>query len=122
MKVGIYIQPTGTALGGVDCLAAVLAYGLAQAGHEPEIVHHKPAIDIKQFEATYGLDLRGVGTRYIPRQPNPFGASSNPVRRYRQATQWHADVSTPYECTIAMVTEYPPFCQSPSGILYVVFP
>lgn len=122
MRVGIYVQPTGTALGGVDCLAAVLAHGLAAAGHTPEIVHHKRTLDAISLQKTYGLDMAGVATRLIPRQPDPFGTATNPLQRYRQARRWHEDVSAPYDCSIAMVTEYPPYCHNPNGILYVVFP
>jgi glycosyltransferase involved in cell wall biosynthesis len=122
VRIGIYVQSIGNTLGGVDCLAAVLADGLARTGYATEIVHHKAALNAGLLQSVYGVELGGVTTRYIPRQPNPFGTSSNPIRRFGEAKNWHADISGPYDCTISMVTEYPSYCHSPNGILYVVFP
>lgn len=121
MKIGIYSQPVGSCLGGVDAEASALAEGLACV-HDVEVVHHKPWLTKEALVKTFDVDLRGVRLRHVECQPDPFGRSQAPWARYREARRWHAEVSAPYDLTIVLATEIPPFCHSPRGILRVIFP
>src|SRR5437764_10972417 len=99
MRVGIYNEPSGTALGGAEQSVAVLAQALA-GRHTVDIVHHHGWLTSDAFERFSGTDLRNVRLRLVPVDSHRFGDSWIPWRRYHEARTWHADLSTQYDLFI----------------------
>ena len=88
MKVGIYLDPGGNALGGSEYCAAVLAEAFARE-HRVEIVHHKPLLRIESLTETFGTDLRGTTLRYEEPStvPQSWGVH-NPWQRLERAKRF----------------------------------
>jgi glycosyltransferase involved in cell wall biosynthesis len=122
VKVGLYVEPArGGITGGAECCAAVLAEALRDR-HHVEILHHAPALTAEELVELFGVDLRGVTVRYVPREPAPAGESRNPWRRYREASAWHADLSASHDLFVNFTHGMPPFCHARTGVLVVLFP
>lgn len=121
MKIGIYAQPSASALGGTDVVVAVLAESLAMSD-AVEILHHGRETRIESLAAFSGTDLRGVQLRIVPLLSRRTGDSHNPFRRFREARNAGRELSAPYDLFITFTHEPPPFCHARRGILAVLFP
>jgi len=121
VKIGIYNEASGGKLGGSDALVAVLAEGVGRF-HEVDLVHHLSSLSTQQLAQFASVDLSRVQLRYVDRQRDPFGHSTFPWRRYRDARQWHAALSQPYDLFVNVTHGIPPFCHAPHGVLLVLFP
>lgn len=125
MKIGIYndASRSGNTFDGSVRVAIVLADLLSRshgATHEVELVHHDPNLTRERLAAFSGMALNGIRLRHVPDEES--GSSRNPLRRYGQARDWHAGLSTPYDLFINIVHTMPPFCHARRGILIVLFP
>jgi glycosyltransferase involved in cell wall biosynthesis len=120
MRIGIYNEPSGGAIGGSESAVAVFAHALRD--HDVEIVHHRPNLQARDLEALSGLSLDGVGLRLAAREREPFGATTVPWQRYRAAHAWQAALSRPYDLFINSTHGLPPFCHARRGVLLVLFP
>lgn len=121
MKVGIYNEPAEGGIGGSEISVAVLAEAMA-AGHHVEIVHHKKSMDSARLAAISGTNLRAVRMREAAVAPYSFGNAHDPRRRYKEARDWQAALSEPYDLFINFTHGFPPFCHSTAGALVVLFP
>ena len=121
MRVGIYNEPPGGGIGGSEVSVAVLAEALANR-HEVEIIHHKPYMNSLRLAEMSETDLGVVWLRYVAAEPYPFGSARAPWRRYREARDWQAALSEPYDLFINFTHGFPPFCHAPRGTLAVLFP
>src|SRR5262249_16695458 len=120
--IGIYHElTTGHALGGTECVVAMLGEAL-QPFHQVEIVNHSSSLTKEQLAEFSGTSLPGVRLRYVPLADYPCSSSLSPWRRYRAARAWHAALSAPYELFINFIHGRPPFCHAPKGVLVVLFP
>ena len=121
MKVGIYIGSSGSAVGGADLYAAVLAEAMAPL-HRVEIIQHNTSLTRQELGGFAGVDLNQVRLLCVERKKNPFGHSIAPWSRYRDARAWSSDLSAPYDLFINFTHLMPAFCHAPRGILVVLFP
>jgi glycosyltransferase involved in cell wall biosynthesis len=121
MKVGIYSDFSGGALGGGDSCLAVLAADL-QREHEVTIIHHAPTLTREKLEEYFRLDLSQVEVRYVEPDYNLYKSRYNLLKRRRQVRSWRAEVSAPYDLFVATIHYTPPFCHARYGVLYVLFP
>ncbi len=121
MKIGIYNEPPGGGIGGSEVSVAVLAEALA-GRHQVDIVHHKPYMNSERLAEISETDLRAVRMRYVEAEPYSFGSAHAPWRRYREARDWRAALSEPYDLFINFTHSYPPFCHARTGALVVLFP
>ncbi|HEX7316869.1 MAG TPA: glycosyltransferase [Pyrinomonadaceae bacterium] len=121
MKIGIYNEPSGTGIGGSESVAALLAEALA-VGHDVELVHHIEGLVPRVLADAFGANLDGVRLRYVKPDYDPTPYFRNPLRRYKVARGWFAELSEPYDLFIAIVHATPPFCHAGRGALYVLFP
>ena len=120
MRIRIYIEPSGAAVGGLEATAAVLAEWL-QRSHTVEILHRKPSLSIERLQETFDCDLSRVTIRHLAVQPfEPYGL--NPIARLARARTWDREVSEGCDVLISLIHGLPPFCHAPIGILYVPFP
>jgi glycosyltransferase involved in cell wall biosynthesis len=122
MRMGIYNEASGGALGGCEWTIAYLADAARSAGYSVEVVHHQPWLQPQDLEAFAGISLDGVSFRYVATRPERWGASWLPWRRLDEARQGGQEVSTGYDVFVALVHGVPPFNHSPRGILHVLFP
>lgn len=122
MKIGIYNEPGGGALGGSEVSVAVLAEALA-GDHEIEILHSYPTLTAEKLGKYAGVDLSRVQLRCVPRQ-RQGGAerTGNIWSRFRTEMRRDADLSNSYDLFISFAHRLPPFCASPKGVLMVLFP
>jgi glycosyltransferase involved in cell wall biosynthesis len=121
MKVGIYIGSSGSAVGGADLSAAVLAGAMAPL-HQVSIMHHNHAITKQQLSEFAGVDLVEAHLQFVERKREPFGHSKSPWGRYREARDWSSELSAPYDLFINFTHLMPAFCHAPKGVLVVLFP
>jgi len=121
LKVGIYNEPSEGGIGGAETSVAVLAEALA-ARHQVEIVHHKSEMGRERLAQLSATDLSAVRMRCVAAAPYPFGDALSPLRRYREAREWQAELSAPYDLFVAFTHGFPPFCHAPKGVLAVLFP
>ncbi|MDB5311373.1 MAG: glycosyltransferase family 1 protein [Gemmataceae bacterium] len=122
MKVGIYQEPRGPAIGGGEYVLAVLAQAVRAAGHEVDVVHHCPDLTVGRVADFFRMDLTGVGERRLS-PPGPWAAPAAPAWRLRAAMRgWAKDASEPYDLFVCVTHKPPPFCHARAGLLYVLFP
>ncbi len=121
MKVGIYNEPQGGGIGGSEITVAVLAEALA-GEREVDIIHHKTEMTRERLADISDTDLSAARMRYVEAEPYSFGASHAPWRRYKEARDWQARLSEPYDLFINFTHGFPPFCHARAGVLVVMFP
>ena len=121
VRIGVYNEPFGAAVGGSEYLVAVLSEALAKF-YEVELVHHRPELTVEELEAFSGRDLTSVQLRYVAHQEHLFGNSHNPWSRYQEAREWQSTLSAPYDLFIACLHNIPPFCHARRGVMILLFP
>jgi glycosyltransferase involved in cell wall biosynthesis len=123
MKVGVYMDTGayGGSLGGTEYCAAVIAEELSKK-HQVDLMHPRTWFDKDEVYKIFGTNLNNVTCKYIQPQPDPFGTSSNPWRRRKEAEAWHAEVSQGYDFFLAYIHLIPPFCHAPDGMFTILFP
>jgi glycosyltransferase involved in cell wall biosynthesis len=121
MKIGLYTQPHGLAMGGADVCVAVLADALG-GSHDVEILHHGRDVTIDRIAEFTGTNLSRIGLRRIAPLTAEASDSLNPFRRYRRAREAGRHLSAGYDLFVAFVHDPPPFCHARRGVLRVLFP
>lgn len=121
MKIGIYNEPAGAAIGGTEYTAAVLAEALGKQ-NQVEIVHHRPSLTSSLLAETFALNLNGVRMRHVPYEDPHNLNGHGRWSRYQQLKTWHANLSEPYDLFINFTHRMPPFCHARFGALVVLFP
>jgi glycosyltransferase involved in cell wall biosynthesis len=121
VKIGIYNEPSGGGIGGSEVTVAVLGEALASR-HQVDIIHHRPDMDSARLAEISGTCLSAVRMRYVAPEPYSFGSARAPWRRYREARNWQAALSEPYDLFINFTHGFPPFCHARKGALVVLFP
>src|ERR1044071_2832006 len=121
MKIGIYNEPARGGMGGSEVSVAGVAEALA-ARNDVEIVHHKPYMTRRALAEVSCTDLEAVRVRLVPEKPFDFGSRHSPTARFKQARDWRAALSEPYELFINFTHGVPPFCHAARGLLMVLFP
>jgi len=122
MKVSIYIEAAGSAIGGLPVVAALLAEALAK-DHHVDLFHGVPSLTAQQLAAATGTDLNGVQLCYVDVSGNGQQLSRrNPLSHYRSSQQMFAELSEGYDLFVAIVHAVPPFSHAKKGALMVLFP
>jgi len=121
MKVGIRNEPYGSGLGGSECLVAMMAEMLSTS-HDVEIVVHHPNLEVSSLAAFCGTTLHDVRLRYVEPQQPVSPSTRNVWRLFKEARDWHAELSRPYDFFINVTHGIPPFCHADIGMLIVLFP
>lgn len=121
MKIGIHSEPNSSEIGGAQCFAAILAETLGGL-HQVDFVHHYPLLTTEQLSEFSGTNLSAIRLRSVAAEPNSFGSSHNPWRRYREERAWYTSLSEPYDLFINITHSMPPFCHAPRGVLVILFP
>lgn len=121
MKIGIYNEPSGGAIGGCEASVAILAEALSEK-HAVNIIHHRESLTAGRLAEFSRTDLTNARLQYVPITPYSFGSSHNIASRYREARQWHAELSEPHDLFINFTHHVPPFCHAHKGVLVVLFP
>ena len=96
MKIGIYNEPWGGAIGGCEVSVAILAEALSE-NHAVNIVHHRQSLTAPTLAEFSRTDLTNVQLTYLVPAPYSFGSSHNIARRYSEARRWRAELSEPYD-------------------------
>src|SRR5262245_55037739 len=121
MNVGIYSEPHGASLGGAEFSVAALAESLRRS-HKVEIVQHRPDLTSGDLSRMFGVELDGCTLRYVPFEWPTYYGPSRPWQHVREAREWQADLSEPYDLFVNFTHSLPPFCHAPNGVLVVLFP
>jgi glycosyltransferase involved in cell wall biosynthesis len=121
VKVGIYNEPSGGGIGGSEITVAVLAEALSRQ-HQVSIVHHKASMTLERLAEISDTDLSAVRMRHVEAEPYSFGSARAAWRRYKEARNWRAGLSEPYDLFINFTHGFPPFCHARTGALVVLFP
>jgi glycosyltransferase involved in cell wall biosynthesis len=114
MKIGIYNQPCGSAIGGGEVSVAVLAEALAK-NHEVEILHHHSGMTLERWSQFAGVDLHNVKLR-VSAPP------ASKLRGYLTERRAEAELSKAYDLFIAFTHFVPPYCAAPHSAHMVLFP
>ncbi len=121
MKIGLYIEHgVGNGVGGAELMMAHLASEWSR-GHDVHLIHHRPPLTRERIEMFSADDFDRVTFRYVPREQE-VESSGNPLRRYRQARNWHRSVSEGYDLFVNCTHWLPCFCHAKKGVLLVLFP
>jgi len=121
MRVSIYNEPLGSGIGGSELVAAQLAELLA-SGHQVDLFHRIPSLNLEEFAQTSGTNLSGVRLRFVESNGIPPQVSRNPRQHYQHSREWLAELSDSYDLFVAIVHGVPPFCHAKKGALIVLFP
>ena len=121
MKIGIYNEPCGGAIGGSEVSVAVLAEALADE-HEVEILHRYPDLTHDVLADYAGVNLSRVQLRRLPRVAAASARSGNLWSRHRADIAEGARLTAGYDVFIAFAHRLPPFCAARAGVLMVLFP
>lgn len=121
LRVGIRNEPAGATLGGSDYLIGCLA-AMLSCEHDVEIVTHTPVLTAKSLSELCEADLSRVGIRYVEPRESPFFPFHASWPQFREARDWYADLSAPYDLFVNSTHGVPPFCRSRYGILLLLFP
>jgi glycosyltransferase involved in cell wall biosynthesis len=115
VKIGIYLQSDGDALGGSEYWLSCLAQEFS-ARHDVTVVHHKAAMTVAKLAAFSGHDLsRVVAERILPGEP--VGWPTIAPGCVQAAT-----LSGEFDLFIAITHRIPPPCRARLGVLIVLFP
>jgi len=121
MKIGLYIEHgVGNGVGGAELMMAHLASAWSRE-HDVDLVNHRPPLTRERLASFTDDPLDRVNVRSVPREPDP-PASGNPFRRYRDAREWHASVSAPYDLFVNCTHWLPCFNHARRGAMLVLFP
>lgn len=121
-KIGIYVEPVGTGIGGSETVAAVLAEALAK-NHQVDLLHHISSLSSAKLGESSGTNLKNVTLRYLERNRQPAQVSHrNPWRHYQASRGSQSVLSDGYDIFVAIVHDIPPFCHAAKGALIVLFP
>jgi len=122
MKVSIYIEAAGSAIGGLQFVAALLAEALAK-DNQVDLFHGVPSLTAQQLAASTGTDLNGVQLHYVDVSHNGQQLSRrNPLSHYRSSQKILAELSEGYDLFVAIVHAVPPFSHAKKSALMVLFP
>lgn len=121
MRIRIYNEPKGGAIGGCEVFVAVLAEALARQ-HEVEIVHYRSQMTREMLSEFADVDLSRVRLCLGPELTSLNGSLWQLRQRYQQEMKQDAQLSGSCDLFISFNHEPPPFCAAPTGILVVLFP
>ena len=121
MKISIYNEPRGSAIGGSQFLAALLAEALAK-DHQVDLFHRIPSLTAEKLGANSGTDLQNVQLRYIDFDGEPQLSRRNPLSHYRESRRILAEISKSYDVFVAIMHGVPPFSHARKSALIVLFP
>src|SRR6185369_3574458 len=120
MKVSIYIEAAGSAIGGLQFVAALLAEALAK-DNQVDLFHGVPSLTAQQLAASTGTDLNGVQLHYVDVSHNGQQLSRrNPLSHYRSSQKILAELSEDYDLFVAIVHAVPPFSHAKKSALMVL--
>ncbi len=121
MKIGLYIEHgIGDGVGGAELAIAFLASAWSQV-HDVDLIHHRPPLTKERLSRFTPDDLSRVTIRCLPRE-GEAGMSRNLFRRFRNARDWHRNVSEGYDVFVNCTHWLPCFCHAKVGLLWVLFP
>ena len=121
-KIGIYVEPVGSGIGGSENVGAVLAEALAE-NHEVHLLHHISSLSAAKLGESSGANLKNVTLRYLERNRQPTRFSRrNPWSHYQASRGSQSALSDGYDIFVAIVHDIPPFCHAAKGALIVLFP
>lgn len=114
MKVGLYLQADGDALGGSEYWLASLAHEFS-ARHDVTLLHHKPALTLDRLSAFSGHDLSRVrGSEALPDSSAAWWPyNGTPIAAAR---------SRAFDVFVTITHRIPPACATRLGVLIVLFP
>jgi L-malate glycosyltransferase len=114
VKIGLYLQADGDAMGGSEFWLACLAHGFG-ARHEVTLLHHKPGLTIDRLGTFSGHDLSAViASEALPDSPAawwPYNATPAIAARSRA-----------FDVFVTITHRIPPACAATCGALIVLFP
>jgi glycosyltransferase involved in cell wall biosynthesis len=114
MKIGLYLQADGDALGGSEYWLACLAHGFG-ARHEVTLLHHKPGLTVERLSTFSGHNLSSVvASEALDGSPAawwPYDAMPAIAAR-----------SAAFDLFVTITHRIPPACAAPCGALIVLFP
>lgn len=122
MKVSIYQDPRGHAIGGGDYCLAVLARNLTSFGHEVDVFHHQGEDYLSRLSSGFGITMNVAKDHPLPVDSCWSQPEVRPWRRGHAMKQWMRFVSEGYDGFVCMTHGPPPFCHAKKGIAYVHFP
>jgi glycosyltransferase involved in cell wall biosynthesis len=121
VKIGLYIEHgEGNGVGGAELMMAYLASAWS-GRHHVDLIHHRPPLTRERLASFSSDDYSRVNVRYVPREPEPPPAAS-PLRRYRDAREWHRTVSEGYDLFVNCTHWLPCFSYAKRSALLVLFP
>ena len=121
MRIGLYIEHgVGNGVGGAELMMAHLASAWSR-DHDVDLVHHRPPLTRDRVASFSTDDFSRVTFKYVPREEEPAG-SGNPLRRYRDARDWHRAVSEGYDLFVNCTHWLPCFSHAKTSALLVLFP
>ena len=121
MKIGIYSEPSGGAVGGSEYCVAALAEALRQS-HHVEIVSHRKDLTLGELSRVFGTELDDVTLRHVPIDWPAYVGPPNVWGRFQVAASWRAGLSEPYDLFVNFTHGLPPFCHARRGVLVILFP
>jgi glycosyltransferase involved in cell wall biosynthesis len=114
MKIGLYLQADGDALGGSEYWLACLAHEFA-ARHQVTLLHHKPSLTLDRLSAFSGHDLSSViASEALSEYPAawwPYNPMPAVTARSRA-----------FDLFVTITHRIPPACAAQCGALIVLFP
>jgi glycosyltransferase involved in cell wall biosynthesis len=122
VRISLYHEPWGGALGGGEVVAAVMASVLRERG-DVVLWHHFPDLTRDELARFAGADLSGLEVKFVPRPARGWQAPDAPLWKLgRSLRRWQAELSEGYDLFAVSTHGVPPFCHAGRGLLYVHFP
>jgi glycosyltransferase involved in cell wall biosynthesis len=114
MKIGLYLQADGDALGGSEYWLACLAHEFSLR-HDVTVLHHKPTLTLERLGAFSGHDLsRVIASETLPDHPGAWWPNNDaPSIATRSAA---------FDIFVTITHRVPPACAARLGVLIVLFP
>lgn len=121
MRIGLYIEHgVGNGVGGAELMMAYLASAWSRQ-HNVDLIHHRPPLTRERVASFSTDDYSRVNFRYVPRAEEP-AAVSNLLRRFRNARDWHREVSEGYDVFVNCTHWLPCFSHARRSAVLVLFP
>jgi glycosyltransferase involved in cell wall biosynthesis len=121
VKICIYNEPYGEAMGGCEVCVAVLATALA-GEHDVEIVHYRPQMTREVLANFTNTDLNEVQLRLGPPLSQEKGGPWRMVARNRKEKREEAGIGGDCDVFVSFNHHAPVFSKADLQILVVLFP
>lgn len=122
MKISIYQDPRGNAVGGGEYCIVILANHLLKLGHQVDLYHHQGPNYLQRLADCFEIDISDSNDKPLEQASLWCVPHVKPWARLNAMRKWQSIASQGYDRFVCSTHNPPPFCHANVGLVYVHFP